>query len=130
MAFVPFVETDQPTMAAFNEKFQQNFEAAVNAGVQIAVGDYVGTGESSKSLVLGFIPYLVIVGGDYGYPEDTVSMVRGSAYARHYAGSNAGGVVAVSWNEKMVSWTAYDESEAFNSPGKQYRYVAIGRKEE
>lgn len=63
MAFVPFVETDQPTMAAFNEKFQQNYEAAVSACAKIESGTYVGSGDGTKSLTFGFVPKLVVIYG-------------------------------------------------------------------
>lgn len=49
MAFVPFTKDDQPTMAAFNEKFQQAIDEAVSRGVKIEVGSYVGTGTYGKS---------------------------------------------------------------------------------
>lgn len=45
MAFVPFVETDQPTMAAFNEKFQ----SLLGEGVQIEKTSRTGKGTYGSS---------------------------------------------------------------------------------
>lgn len=48
MAFVPFTKDEQPTMAAFNEKFEQAIGQAIQQaladGVKIEAGSYVGTG--------------------------------------------------------------------------------------
>lgn len=44
MAFTPFVETDQPTMANFNEKFQELFKELFSSVAQTEYGMYIGTG--------------------------------------------------------------------------------------
>ena len=49
MAFVPFTKDEQPTMAAFNEKFEQAIQQALADGVKIEVGSYVGTGTYGSS---------------------------------------------------------------------------------
>lgn len=65
MAFTPFVETDQPTMAAFNEKFQEAINAAIELGLTVEVGTYVGTGtcgvNNKNSLTFFGVPKLLIV---------------------------------------------------------------------
>ena len=61
MAFVPFTKDDQPTMEAFNEKFQQAIDEAVSRGVKIEVGSYVGTGTSSATITLGYKPDFLAV---------------------------------------------------------------------
>ena len=67
MAFVPFTKDDQPTMAAFNERFQQVIDEAVSRGVKIEVGSYVGTNtygaDNPNSLTFRFKPKLVFVFG-------------------------------------------------------------------
>lgn len=80
MAFVPFVESDQPTIAAFNEKFQQAIAAAIAGGKQIQKVGYVGTGTYGKNspVVIEFEtqPDLVVVGGASQYPA--LVFVKGS----------------------------------------------------
>ena len=57
MAFTPFVETDRPSMANFNQKFldaiQQATDDAVGEAPKIATGSYVGT-EASHTISLTF----------------------------------------------------------------------------
>lgn len=78
MGFTPFIETDQPTMAAFNEKFQEAISEAISAGVKIETGSYVGTGTSGKNnantiALNGDDPVVVIVTARYysGLPGET-----------------------------------------------------------
>lgn len=69
MSFNPFSETDQPTMANFNQKFQdaiaQATQDALSAAPKIAVGSYVGTGTYGSSnpntLTFGFKPKIVLI---------------------------------------------------------------------
>lgn len=69
MAFTPFVETDLPSMANFNAKFEEAIEAAKDGaladGVKIATGSYVGTGtygaSNPCSLTFDFIPKIVVI---------------------------------------------------------------------
>ena len=142
MAFVPFVETDQPTMAAFNEKFQQNFEAAVAAGVQIAIGSYVGDGSRTKTLSIPFKAEFLFIYGDYIYVPGPsygegfgMSVVDSGAFILQ-RGSNAP-VMTISRTETGVSWiyettnSTYQTAECSqNASGKTYHYFAIGKKEE
>lgn len=64
MAFVPFTASDQPTMAAFNEKFQNLMTDIVDKGVHIEWVSYIGTGNSGASspcsLTFSFAPDIVI----------------------------------------------------------------------
>lgn len=58
MAFTPFVETDQPTMANFNAKFQELIEHIFSSAVVIRT--YTGTG-STISIPLDFNPSAIII---------------------------------------------------------------------
>ena len=135
MAFVPFVETDQPTMAAFNEKFQQNYEAAVDAGLQVSTGTYVGTGAygaaNPNKLSFNFrVEFLCVLGvynnggpylyGGFGWLAESASgKVKDDTVAH------------LIWSEKDVSW--YQDVNAnyqLNEAGGIYAYFAAGRKEE
>lgn len=133
MAFVPFVESDQPTMAAFNEKFQQNFDAAVNACAKIAAGSYVGTGKAGISnpnrVTVGFRPKLLIV-YDREYSE---------YFHLHIAESPSSDSVrkngtSVSWTglktfsvaDDGISWYGSSAYAQFDVSGNTYDWVAIG----
>lgn len=67
MAFTPFVETDQPTMAEFNEKFQECIGAAVDLSGKIEAFSYVGTGTWGPSypntITCSFAPILIMLIG-------------------------------------------------------------------
>lgn len=75
MAFIPFVETDKPTMANFNEKFQSAINeaktSALASGVKIQAGSYQGTGDNGKSnpnsITCDFVPIVVLIMGKYDY---------------------------------------------------------------
>lgn len=71
MAFTPFVETDQPTMASFNEKFQQAIQDATAQGLKIEVVTYIGTGtygqDNPTSISFSFVPKMVIIIGVGAY---------------------------------------------------------------
>lgn len=69
MAFTPFIESDQPTMAAFNEKFSEAISTAINgaldAGTKLETGSYVGTGTYGSanpcSLTFDKLPKAIII---------------------------------------------------------------------
>ena len=139
MAFVPFTKDDQPTMAAFNEKFQQAIDEAVSRGVKIEVGSYVGTGTYGSSnpntLTFEFEPKLVFVrygeNGTTGYttlcifvPTDLTSSFRmnGFSYIPNSTESNSYAKI----NGKSLSWYAQNSPSQANVSGKTYNYIAIG----
>ena len=59
MAFIPFTPEDKPTMAAFNEKYEQAIFAAAELGTSVEVVSYVGTatyGSSNPCSITGSRP--------------------------------------------------------------------------
>lgn len=78
MAFVPFTKDDQPTMAAFNEKFQQIFDLA-DSKTEVELLTYMGTGtyglDNPNSLSFKRRPSFVAIyayqymGGQYAADE-------------------------------------------------------------
>lgn len=139
MAFVPFVETDQPTMAAFNEKFLQNYDAAVAAGLKIKVGSYVGTGAYGSSnptkLSFGFKPQFLFVaretsktGATFGYYFTAVRGVKSAMSVRSLgADSSLDGQVMLTWGDAEVSFYAgYTAEDQLNAVNTTYYYLAIG----
>lgn len=61
MAYTPFTKDDQPTMQAFNEKFQQTIDEALRLGIKVKAGSYTGTGTASATIKVGFPLIAVIV---------------------------------------------------------------------
>lgn len=145
MAFVPFVESDQPTMANFNEKFQQ----AIAAGTQFAHGSYTGSGTYGASnptkLTFPFKPYAVIVAVATQVVDTTASgatvksysvaggfpWIRGMDVGLVSRGFNTSGFNSVSscnltWGDDFISFYSSSASSQFNYSGATYYYMAIG----
>lgn len=147
MAFTPFVDTDLPSMANFNQKFldaiQQATDDAVNEAPKIATGSYVGTGTSGSSsrntLTFSFEPKIVFIQHqtDASFNKNSTSeinyafMINGiTSYVDRLSSSNVSdGIVYVSWEGNTVTW--YRDSSSYpdgqlNISGATYHYVAIG----
>lgn len=136
MAFVPFTKDEQPTMAAFNEKFEQAIQQAIAAGVKIEVGSYVGTGAYGtyqyNSLNFSFNPKLLIISsaskisdsmvtGFFFYPEVQ------AANTQYTSGGGREIGCAVTWGDKHIDWSStYNAASQLNYSGVTYRYIAIG----
>ncbi len=123
MAFTPFTESDQPTMAAFNEKFQGIIEELVGQLAKIETGSYVGTGtygaENPNTLTFSFVPKCVFVGTSlcWIYGQTDGDVIHGTA--------NKSCVLA--WTDKTLTWYNADFPHIqFNMEGTTYHYVAIG----
>lgn len=152
MAFVPFTKDDQPTMAAFNGKFQQAIDEAVSRGVKIEVGSYVGTGtygsSNPNSLTFGFKPAIVFIfpvsiasalatntwnTGSSSTPSvlGGATLVRGVEKYATFSVHNEGSLVMIiNWDAKSVSFyegtkAAYGRGQ-LNASGVEYKYIAIG----
>ena len=126
MAFVPFTKEDQPTMAAFNEKFQQAIDQAIVGGVKIEVGSYVGTGTKGSanpnSLTFGFEPKGLILSTLTNADYVTIAY-RGQTTVNTKSSSNA----YFTWAGNVVSW--YNDTNTdyqLNTSGITYNYIAIG----
>lgn len=123
MAFTPFIETDQPTMAAFNEKFQGAIEESLLRGAKVISGSYTGTGTYGESnpttIQFEKKPGILIVAGDYSY----VIGVPSAEFVFNVSGSLA---LTTAWGDNSVEWYAYkDAYQQLNSNGKSYNYFLI-----
>lgn len=141
MAFTPFVETDQPTMENFNEKFQQCIAEAISHDVQIETGSYVGTGNygsgNANNLQFSFTPKIVFIRGiregsimsflllmqntGIGFAPYAYSSQSQSYYCGLYTTISNNGIT---WyvNSNVANQDAFQG----NSSGITYNYVAIG----
>lgn len=132
MAFVPFVETDQPTMAAFNEKFQQNYDAVLDDGPKVVLGNYSGSGaygmSNAKTLTFPFVPKIVFIGSrTQGAYQAMLIQGRTNSIAFHADGNGGNYFVIVSWEGNTVSFYGTISADMqLNGSGKYYDYVAIG----
>lgn len=142
MAFAPFVETELPSMANFNAKFEEAIEAAkagaLAEGVKIATGSYVGTGtygaSNPCSLTFDFVPKLLIVGIPVSVPMNGRGMfqhsfiwVTGNTSLPIWA-SGAEPTCYITASGKTISWYTefHDPVAQANDSGRQYTYFAAG----
>lgn len=144
MAFVPFVESDQPTMAAFNEKFQQNYEAAVEAGFYAITGTYTGTGTSGagqtkNKITLPAKPFAVIVyetSYGFGTGRFCIGFLWGATATQLDTNTASLRGILLSYPDDLtVEWYASGVAEdsgntQLNQSGREYTYIALVQKEE
>lgn len=141
MAFVPFVESDQPTMAAFNEKFQQNYDAILAAAGKVEVGSYAGSGETSKSFIFGFVPKIVFISGNNQYATQynvysfaiipchaLTATMNGYGYLIGTANAIAPGGenVKAALSGQTLTISGDDTDRTMNTANQTYKYLAIG----
>ena len=129
VAFTPFVETDQPTMAAFNGKFQELLQAALDSDVKIGNGSYVGTGkygqENPNSLTFSFFPRFLMIAGYQG--SDTLmgfTAVGGLTLFR--VGTQGFSTIPITLSGNTVTWYSSGMYLQMNASGTTYQYFAIG----
>lgn len=138
MAFIPFTEEDRPTMAAFNEKFQQAIQEAVTLAPNVAIGSYVGTGKYGSSnpntLNFSFKPKILCISSSSAAVcvalngETSNGIVTRSPMG---TGEIQNHVVTFSVSENSISWfsnstTGGDGVVQLNKLGMTYNYTAIG----
>ena len=139
MAFTPFIESDQPTMAAFNEKFSEAISTAINgaldADIKVETGSYTGTGKYGKSnpnrLTFDFVPKLVIVSGQGNSSNTGAGFIYcwgSKKYTLIYASyGGAQTTCVVSSADKTMNW--YDTQLVdyqCNNSKFVFNYIAIG----
>lgn len=151
MAYTPFTKDDQPTMQAFNEKFEQAIAQAIDSGLKAEIGSYVGTGEDGaenpNKLTFSFIPSMVIVvkQGSYGFALDgtfgsySLFWIPGITYFNPGGSGSASYADAqknkITLSGKTLIWYRDSGSEngnpshQLNELGTTYFYAAIGRAE-
>lgn len=143
MAFTPFVETDRPSMANFNQKFldaiQQATDDAVGEAPKIATGSYAGTGAAHTiSLTFDFPIEFFFISALDTVAVDSITRDFSSGY--YLAGSKRmivfeqglsayGLPITLSDDRKTISWAGSASSNAqertFNALTTYY-YKAIG----
>lgn len=141
MAFVPFVESDQPTMAAFNEKFQKILDVTLGADVKIETGSYVGNGaygaSNAKSLTFSFVPKLLLIGQRNSVTDLSIFPVYSFGSSFDTSFSQYGCLFDqthrpfgyAKLNGTTVTWygtTATNHLNINSSPKTTYDYIAIG----
>ena len=132
MAFTPFTESDQPTMSAFNQKFQDAIQEAASKDLVIESGTYKGTGKygisNKNKIVFSSKPVVVFL-----FQVTDINDTGSKAYPAPFLNGQPDGIevsggdkVMLSWEENAVSW--YHPSDAFlqfNGSGDTYGYKAI-----
>lgn len=143
MAFTPFVETDLPSMAAFNEKLQAVLGDAISNDLVLETGAYVGTGtygeDNPNILNFSGIPKMVAVytesglrpginGGGFGYSFLWMEPVESAVVV---TGSNSSTNCFFAQNGNSLSWHT-DNTAASTAPNyqlnandKKYYYIAL-----
>ena len=133
MAFTPFVETDQPTMANFNEKLQSVLSDAIAGGIaggiKVVSGARTGNGTygSENKITLNFStrPLAILYAPSTGGYGNIVLIRNCSMYTpdfnvSSYLDTN------VTWSSNSVSWYHNsNQNHQGNADGTVYRYIAI-----
>lgn len=130
MAFVPFTESDQPTMAAFNEKFQNAIDEAVLLGHKVVTGSYTGKGtygsENKNTVSIPYTPLFFLIQREYRSMTGSHFVSFFSTGTYFTTGSTITGRLTVSSFGKAVSWySSQSETEQMNVSGDKYNYLAI-----
>lgn len=138
MAFVPFVESDQPTMANFNDKIGSAYD-------RIILGSYVGTGtfgeENPNSIIFPRKIQAIII---YGYRTSDTNTVN-FPYTAHlfspgYIPETQGSITVfmpggnmninsaqyITFDGYKLSWyNTLNQYQQGNASGFTYYYMAI-----
>lgn len=129
MAFVPFTESDQPTMAAFNQKFKDAIQDGIDGGLQIIEGSYTGTGRygegNENSLSFPKPPKFLMIGGASG--------MKGYIHCSYEVGAlfyidqNGPSYIHASWTNggKTLTWYSTKSEELQCNESIQYNYKAL-----
>ena len=123
---------DKVLRTDFNED-NQRIEAALNGQVQIAYGQYIGTGECGSShpkrLEFPFTPVFVLIynntsSGFTGYP-----WLRGLDRGYMYRSLDSYSAAKVTWEDRAIQWYYTDAVTQLNTKDAVYTYFVIGRAE-
>lgn len=141
MAYTPFTKDDQPTMQAFNEKFEQAIQQALADGVKIEVGSYVGTGTygsaNKNSLTFGFEPKFVYIApqtpsiNTNAFRPHVWFWVKGCGFMFNNASHGSSSDVeltycAVTQADKTLAWYNSNGVQSQANKAGTYNYIAIG----
>ena len=128
-------EADDPVLRTeFNENHRK-LDACLGAIPRIAVGSYVGTGQSGSAtpntLSFDFTPAMVVIVKDASTSLDPGTvLLRGQSHnpgIGYHPNTSNSLKLTVDWQDKSVSWyTTTGPSNQLNSTGDTYCYFAIG----
>lgn len=143
MAFTPFTEDDRPTMAAFNQKFQDAILSAFDMGVQFVSGKYTGTGTSGTSaktsITFPSTPLFVVIApytaeGRIGFWLGGEIVVTLNSAAKNnqqdsfYAFSCTASLSqdnTLSWYGRSIGTIVGGPDSQLNKSGVEYTYIAL-----
>lgn len=134
MAFTPFIESDQPTMAAFNEKFREIIAEAVGQSAKIQTGSFVGTGVADETITIptGGTPKLCLMAHEStdfynGGVSDIYFWIPGIIKQRIYHNSSTNNYLNFSYSDAGLSFfESYTNSFTANfNTGKIFYAIVI-----
>jgi len=102
-------------------EFNENFAAIDDQAVRVVLGTYVGTGDGTQHIALGFTPRAVLVGSGEGSKQGHVVglALDGFPLTRDGVAIEAGGFRA------HFGIYSSGESIPFNAQGEMFRYIAV-----
>lgn len=129
MAFVPFTEADQPTMAAFNQKFKEAIQDGIDGGLQIVEGSYVGTGhygEGNKNSLSFPKPPKFLMIGDAAGSQGYIICAYGVG-TPFYIDQNGPTYIFAEWTNdgKTITWYSTKNSFSQCNESRKYNYKAL-----
>ena len=127
-------EANDPVLRTEFNAHNQKLDTVLGAMPRIAVGSYVGTGDSGaatpNTLTFDFNPQLIIIAKDIDSSIDLGTiMIRGQSHnpGFGYVGSSSNCLaLTLSWTDNSVSWYTGNAGDQLNNKGVTYCYFAVG----
>ena len=127
-------EADDPVLRTEFNANHRKLDDCIRALPRIAVGSYVGTGDSGSAapntLTFDFNPQLIIIAKDIDASLDLGTiMIRGQSHnpGFGYVGSSSNCLaLTLSWTDNSVSWYTGNAGDQLNNKGVTYCYFAVG----
>lgn len=123
------------------KKIKESFDTVkveVDSKVQVVNGSYVGTGSSSKTIILeeeALMLFMVGFSSSANKCTGVTTLINGQKFCLGFTRANwgtsnkyetvAGEGLKVDWNEKSVTITGPDKSYSLDMSDHSYQYVAI-----
>ena len=93
-------------------------------GAKITVGEYSGTGGTTKTLTFDFVPKIVFIScSSASFPS--TRLINGCKSAQVLQGALDSKSTSLTWSENSVMFTT-DNNNNLNDSGDTFRYCAIG----
>ena len=128
-------ESDDPVLRTeFNDNHRK-LDARLGAMPRIAVGSYVGDGQSGadhpNTLTFDFTPALLIISkNDLSTIDPGILMIRGQTSVAGFGylpNASYSQNIKLTWEDRSLSWyTTTGPSNQLNATGDTYCYFAIG----